>query len=231
MVLAQMAFAAAAGFATATLAAVAFRAYRMRRGNAALASAVDRDRDNTYRIFAMSRLRPDLVMMGDSLTCAAPWHELLAPMRVANRGLGGAGTKAIIQHLDQIIDQRPHAAYLLVGVNDLAMQASPREIGENVSVILSRLSAAGIATLASPIFPVCEKSQTSLNNEAIEAANQEIRKAIRACGSVLVDVPMADADGCLKPEYSQDGLHLTAAGYAAWRDALEPACRGAKPQS
>ena len=34
-----------------------------------------------------------------------------------------------------------------------------------------------------------------------------------------------DADGVLAPEYTDDGVHLTPAGYAAWLSVLEPDLR------
>jgi lysophospholipase L1-like esterase len=211
-----------AGFVLAVILMFLARAYRMRRGSQRQAAAVVDNRANNFRIFALSRIRPDLVMLGDSLTNSAPWHELLDGLRVANRGLGGMTTGEILDYLDDVIAQKPRTAFLLAGINDITIKVPPETIGANIEQILTRLRQAGISTLVSPVFPVTSPLPgfPHITNDVIAAANRAIVAAAARTGAKLVHIPLSDDDGALRKEFSQDGLHLTAAGYAVWRDAL-----------
>jgi lysophospholipase L1-like esterase len=63
----------------------------------------------------------------------------------------------------------------------------------------------------------------------MRAANQLVRDYVRTDDRLAyVDVftPMLDASGQPRRElYLEDGLHMTAAGYAIWRDLIAPLIR------
>jgi lysophospholipase L1-like esterase len=63
----------------------------------------------------------------------------------------------------------------------------------------------------------------------MRATNQLVRDYVSTDNKLAyVDVftPMLDASGQPRPElYLEDGLHMTPAGYAIWRDLIAPALR------
>jgi lysophospholipase L1-like esterase len=65
--------------------------------------------------------------------------------------------------------------------------------------------------------------------DQMRSANQLVRDYVRTDNRLsYVDVfaPMLDASGQPRRElYIEDGLHMTPAGYAIWRDLIAPAIR------
>ncbi|WP_244483679.1 GDSL-type esterase/lipase family protein, partial [Methylobacterium sp. Leaf91] len=85
-----------------------------------------------------------IIMLGDSLTEQGNWARRFFPLDVRNRGVGGEGAGDLLRRLDRVIEERPAAVFLMVGVNDLKSGASPEATMQAISAISSRLRDAGI---------------------------------------------------------------------------------------
>jgi lysophospholipase L1-like esterase len=175
-------------------------------------------------VFALSRLdHAAVVMLGDSITEAAPWDELTSCRSIANRGVGGDTTAGVLARLDGVLRLRPRAVFLMIGVNDIALGVARSATLANYRVILDRLNAANLHTFVAYVLPLARSHAKWRNNAAITSLNDEIGGLIAgrpATGAVDLRPLVRNGDGYLREDLSYDGLHPNARGYAIWRDAI-----------
>lgn len=157
------------------------------------------------------------------------WDSLaadMAPIAVLNRGFGGAWLRDVLHYADRVIlPYRPRVVVIYAGENDLgSWWARPGLIVERFQQLVERLRQndprlpiLALAIKPSPYFAARLERQ------------QEVNRRLRAyCeatpGLRFIDVasPLLDAEGRPRPELYRDGLHLNAAGYALWRERVQP---------
>jgi lysophospholipase L1-like esterase len=181
-------------------------------------------RDFRRDVFALSRLdTAAVVMLGDSITEAAPWDEITSCRSIANRGVGGDTTAGVLGRLEGVLKLRPRAVFLMIGVNDIALGVAREQTLANYRGILDRLNAANLQTSVAYVLPLARSHAKWRNNAAIASLNEGIGGLIAGRpGTSAVDLrPLVRNDkGDLREDLSYDGLHLNAKGYAIWRDAI-----------
>lgn len=152
------------------------------------------------------------------------WDSLLADFPeypVVNRGFGGSTMTACSWFFWRLVRPlAPRTLVLYAGDNDLADGDSPENVLSQLGYLLSQLDDcrpdARLALLTVKLSP----ARLHLAPR-IAAVNEGYRSIVaRRRGAVLVDVHAAMlSDGRPQPEhYQADGLHLSSAGYAVWRD-------------
>src|ERR1700738_5511404 len=77
-------------------------------------------------LFALSRVRPEIIMLGDSLTEMGIWAELLEGLSVVNRGISGDDSAGGLRRLPEVLGRHPRVICLEIGSNDL-QKAVPTE--------------------------------------------------------------------------------------------------------
>jgi len=160
------------------------------------------------------------------------WPTLAADfpgVDLLQRGFGGAELSDVIRYAPRIVlPYRPRLIVLYAGDNDLAAGKSAtavfREYEAFVALVRRSLPETRVAYIA--IKP--SGSRWALVDKMREA-NDLIRRHAAADPRLLfVDVftPMLGPDGKPREElFVEDRLHLSAAGYALWRDILGPIVR------
>lgn len=176
-------------------------------------------RDQNAAVRAQPAQARRVVFMGDSITQG--WAlEKLAPGFV-NRGISGQTTpQMLLRFRADVLALQPQAVVILAGTNDLAGNtgpATPAMVEDNIAsmaelahghqirVVLGALVPAAAYPWAPGIRPAA----------AIHEINQWLQAYAARQGHVFVDfhTPMAEADGSLRRDYSEDGVHPNAAGY------------------
>lgn len=124
-----------------------------------------------------------------------------------------------------VLDRRPHVAVILGGTNDLGWNAAPQEIMRNLMNMFEEARRAGIrpvpVTVPSlrPTGEVTGSEGGALIRDHLDrraALNRLIQDYARSHGLPCVDLFTATAEAgtsWLAEAYSNDGLHLTTAGY------------------
>lgn len=137
-----------------------------------------------------------------------------------NRGINGELTDNMVSRFaHDAIDPRPDVVVILGGSNDLGWGVEPSSVAEN---LLSMYKDA----LENRIQPVaCTVPSVLGFDEGIQPRlelNRLIREYSVALGIVCVDIFSATSDpsGRLRREYSNDGLHLSPAGYESMAEAI-----------
>ena len=165
------------------------------------------------RVEGFSTFKPaaDVVFIGDSLTDRAEWAEIFPGVHVANRGLSGDDTAGLLQRLDGIPMARK--SFLMIGINDLSRGVSVDEVFANYTKI--------VAALPGEVYVQSTIECNARLDAGCPLANvRSLNARLRTLPNFIdLNASMSDADG-LKAIYTLDGVHLNAAGYMAWRDAI-----------
>ena len=153
---------------------------------------------------------------------------VMAPLRVVNRGFGGAQFSHVLHNLERVVvPHAPRAVVVYAGDNDLA--EGPGKDAERVFADYREFVAGLHARF--PDLPVYflaikpsiqrwarwpEMRRANAQVEAWSAEHEEL-------GYLDVAAPLLGGDGEPRGEFFVfDGLHLSDAGYAAWADVVRP---------
>ncbi len=177
-----------------------------------------------------------VLFLGDSITEGWSWggnreiwDERFGAWNPANFGIGGDQTQHVLWRIEngELDGIAPRAVVLLIGVNNIEYPAEEIRAGvlavvERVREKLpaSRLLLLGIfPTGADPSDPIVadKRRKIALVNESLAALADGDRVRYLDLGPRL-----ASPDGTLDPTIFPDALHLTAAGYRIWADAIAP---------
>ena len=174
--------------------------------------------------FVHNPIQPgDIVFLGDSITDGARWRELFPDLPVKNRGINADTTSGVLDRLDDILTGHPAAVCLLIGTNDLPwfQYHSNADILNTYEKILKRFQSETPETMVfvQSILPRerrYAKRILSLNGHLEALAN-------RYDYTYLNLFPhFAGPKGEIRPDFTNDNLHLMAAGYARWVEILKP---------
>ena len=181
--------------------------------------------------------RRRIVFMGDSIT--EFWDGLAgfesAATRVLNRGIRGQNSsQMLLRFQDDAISLRPALIVLLCGSNDLRSyvgeaasvgEGALERIHRNVTSMVDIASSRGVKMLLSSLPPVDPRHPVHRDPQWIQRINAALAALASARSLEFVDYhgALVDGQGCLPGEYSEDGVHPNAPGYARMREALAAA--------
>jgi lysophospholipase L1-like esterase len=210
---------------------------------AAFAGAADRvdewARLSVYRE-ANAQLGPSsptrVVFVGDSITEGwAGQASFKTNPDFVGRGIGGQTLpQMLVRFRADAIELKPAVIHLMGGTNDVAENTGPEsdaQIQGYVTSMVELARANGIKVVLASIPPASDFSWRKGLNPAprIKRLNAWYRDYARRQGLVYVDYAsvLATSDGGMKPEFSEDGVHPNAAGYAAMQPLAIAAIRQA----
>jgi lysophospholipase L1-like esterase len=166
--------------------------------------------------------KPVTAFVGDSITAAGAWEDWFPELDTRNFGVNGDTTDGLLERLDAVIESDPQTIVLLIGTNDLAERRGVERIVRNIESALVRLhqDLPDARILLQSVLP-----RGAEYAENVRAINRHIWQFAATQRVHYLDLwpVLALADGELNPEFSDDRLHLTAAGYDAWLSELRPA--------
>lgn len=178
---------------------------------------------------SMPDQQQEIVFVGNSITEMGEWQELLPGLPVVNRGISGDVTYGVLARLDEVLKSKPAKIFLLSGVNDMKRGIPVDTIAKTIGRILIkvRMESPGTKLYLQGLLPVNEgmlaAQYSKVKNVLIIGLNQKLRALADIHGCQYVDLApaLADADGQLKKEYTQDGLHLWPQAYIKWVNLLK----------
>jgi lysophospholipase L1-like esterase len=148
---------------------------------------------------------------------------------VLNRGFGGSEAGDVAQFAERIVvPYRPPVVVFYAGDNDLNAGKTPAQVLAAFQSFVGTMhrDLPGTRVVFVSIKPSIARWGIV---DKMRAANSLVRDYARTDSRlVYVDVftPMLNASGQPRPElYLEDGLHMTPAGYAIWRDLIAPVIR------
>ncbi len=173
--------------------------------------------------FALSRTASaDIVFLGNSITYGGNWSELLGRERIVNRGIGGDNTVGMLHRMQYVYHLTPKYCFIMAGINDLYADAPVGIILSNYSRILDTLQKHGITPVIQSTLHVNPKwKRAAEKNFQVTELNSRLKELAEQRSIAFIDVnAVLSVEATLQDEFTTDGVHLTAAAYARWRDLL-----------
>ncbi|CAN5187749.1 hypothetical protein BH09ACT5_BH09ACT5_01860 [soil metagenome] len=167
-------------------------------------------------------IRSSIAFVGDSITNHGDWEAWFPDRLTHNLGVSGNTTDEVIERLDSIVELHSDAVVLLIGTNDLGQRKSVEHLVRNVEFLLVTLrrELPGTRMLVQSIMP-----RGADFADRVRDANRHLRQFAPSVNAQYLDLwPALAGDGDeILPEFSDDKVHLTPAGYEAWLSELRPA--------
>jgi lysophospholipase L1-like esterase/glycerophosphoryl diester phosphodiesterase len=170
----------------------------------------------------------DIIFLGNSITAGVDWNELLGRNDVRNRGISGDISFGVLERLSEVTEGKPAKVFILIGINDISRNVPDSFIVRNYRLMVSRIKAESPRTQIyfQTLLPVNNEFTQFKNHYNKDAhilfVNDELRKLAAKEKITLTDLypRFLNADKKLDSKYTQDGLHLNAAGYKVWKEIL-----------
>lgn len=175
----------------------------------------------------------DIIMLGNSLTDGAEWYELFDNCHVKNRGIVGDIIPGFFERLEPILKGQPRKIFIMGGVNDISHGVSADSIVSAMTQVVTTIQA------RCPKTEIYVQSMLPFNNDVrlwkllkgreqvVVDGNKGLESMCQRLGVTFINLyPLfVGENGKMKPEYTNDGLHLMGGAYLIWRDALLPYIR------
>ena len=175
----------------------------------------------------------DIIMLGNSLTDGAEWNELFDNCHVKNRGIVGDIIPGFFERLEPILKCQPRKIFIMGGVNDISHGVSADSIVSAMTQVVTTIQA------RCPKTEIYVQSMLPFNNDVrlwkllkgreqvVVDGNKGLESMCQRLGVTFINLyPLfVGENGKMKPEYTNDGLHLMGGAYLIWRDALLPYIR------
>jgi lysophospholipase L1-like esterase len=171
--------------------------------------------------YTLSRVENPIILVGDSITEASTLPRTLCGHGIVNAGLNGASTASDLgTWLIEALDGR-RAALIVVslGTNDALKARSMQAFEPSYAALLDQLAKVTdhLAVLSIPGIdvrgPMTEKMQLEAMGR-IDGFNAVLPALAAKGGAGFIALPT------LPNPHTIDGVHLDAAGYLAWDDAI-----------
>ena len=173
----------------------------------------------------------DIILLGNSITNGAEWHEFFNNTNLKNRGISGDICQGVYDRLEPITNGKPNKIFLMIGVNDIARDTSIDSVAVGIERIIDKIKVDSPRTkiYVQSILPLNEDAEMFLSHTKryleIPLLNKTIEKIAHEKCVTYIDVysslviPNTDQ---LDLQFSNDGLHLLGAGYVKWVEVLKP---------
>lgn len=175
----------------------------------------------------------DIIMLGNSLTDGAEWNELFDNCHVKNRGIVGDIIPGFFERLEPILKGQPRKIFIMGGVNDFSHGVSVDSIVSAMTQVVTTIQ------VRCPKTEIYVQSMLPFNNDVrlwkllkgreqvVVDGNKGLESMCQRLGVTFINLyPLfVGENGKMKPEYTNDGLHLMGGAYLIWRDALLPYIR------
>jgi len=159
---------------------------------------------------------PRVVFLGDSITDGWRFGDYFSGRDFINRGISGQTTLQMLgRFLADVVGPHPKAVVVLGGTNDIARGIAPQAIEDNLTMIGDLARAHGIRPVFASLLPVNGEVDKARPTAVIRQVNKWLQDYCRREGFVYLDyfTALADTNGRLPADLSDDGLHPNAKGY------------------
>ncbi|WP_162304879.1 GDSL-type esterase/lipase family protein [Sphingobacterium olei] len=163
-----------------------------------------------------------IVFLGNSLTDAGKWNDIIPGQPVLNRGISGDISYGVFARLDEVVRHQPKKVFLMIGINDLKRGVPTENIVQNYIRIVRIIQQESPKTIIylNSILPVNPskliESFKAVKNSDIEILNDGLKSIAQNQKSIhFVDLHQifADDNGDLKADVTPDGIHLEVFAY------------------
>lgn len=175
-------------------------------------------RRHRYDGFKTHKLTSEnIVFLGNSITNMHEWWEAFGNANIVNRGVNGAETPIMLEHLEATLAGRPKKIFFMMGTNDLGTRGmnDPAFVAKSVRTALKRCKNESPETeiYFQSILPCTTNGVKDVKH--IPITNDSIKKLCQEYGATYIDL-YDDLTDIVNMKISYDGTHLTMSGYRTW---------------
>lgn len=171
----------------------------------------------------------DIVFLGNSITDGGEFNELFGMDNILNRGIRSDLITGVEKRLGQVTAGKPAKIFLLIGINDVSHGHSVDELARRYERLVKKIREEAPATrlYLQSVMPVNNSfgryKALKGKEKTIVGLNERIKDIAGRHGATYVDLwpGLADADGNLNRDFTNDGLHLNGRGYRVWTHSIE----------
>ena len=159
-----------------------------------------------------------ILLLGDSLLADHDWQARLPSYKVENLAVPGAQAPDLLGSLATLSSPTrvPEIIVVMIGTNDL-LQDNDLYLQQLKQILINLSNTYPAAeTLVCSLLPM---DLPHLPANAVSSLNHHIEALTMRTGCCFLDLHKRFL-GAKKPLFQEDGVHLTAAGYAIWERAL-----------
>ena len=181
--------------------------------------------------------QPVVVFFGDSRAADWPAPDQINNVTFVNRGIGNQTTAQILGRFQaHVTPLQPQIIVIQAGINDLKTiplfpdqkETIIRNCRANLEQIIELSLATGSRVVVTTIFPLGKLpvERRPFWSDDVALAINDVNSFIETLASDQVTIfhtedVLANSDGIVDPQYSQDFLHLNPTGYAALNEAID----------
>ena len=149
-----------------------------------------------------------------------------------NRGIGGQTTpQMLVRFGADVLATKPAVVVILAGTNDIAGNSARRSGGDQATPRAPEGPIHGVRASGESLLPVSDDKKDTAGQPLVRttgrparsAAHELVEAITRSRATYLIISALADPSGRLRPEWTDDGLHPNAAGYAVMAPLAEKA--------
>ena len=180
-----------------------------------------------------NQVHKNVVLLGDSITEGFTLKDYLPGRRVINRGIGGdiigndaapGDKRGLLNRLNEsVFDCAPTHLFILIGINDIGQGHTPEQVEKGYRELLIKIRERmpQLKIYVQSLLPT--RDRFDKHNPAILDANERLKKVASEFNCEYLDLhtAMADDEGKLKADWTNDGLHIKEPAYKAWAEIVE----------
>ena len=190
---------------------------------------------NSFTVQNLNLSKGQIVFIGDSITDLYPLDNYYTDLSLAtyNRGIGGDTTDGVLNRMKvSLYDLSPSKIVLMIGINDVNGGRTNEYILSNYNKILNQIKTnlgsaqvfcMSVLPLNTGIEAYFDRDVSALNNQVMEL-NFGIKQLALDYSYTFVNLfnEVCSANYELRPELTDDFIHLNANGFQIWTDVLKP---------
>ncbi|MCI5054982.1 MAG: GDSL-type esterase/lipase family protein [Flavobacteriales bacterium] len=180
--------------------------------------SVRKDLDELY---CNNQFKSEIVFLGNSITEAADWNELLG-LNIANHGVGGQTLSQMLGRVDNVIKEEPKYVFIMGGINDIYQNVPIEESYKTYLAVIKVLRDHNITPIIqSTLYVSSSEKEFERKNALVKELNTLMSEYCIGDTLIYVDINSKLSDNVeLLEKYHTDGIHLTAFGYDVWSKEL-----------
>ncbi len=164
--------------------------------------------------------RPDLVLLGASITSDWDLKQYFPDKTILNRGIDGQFSgQLMLRFKRDVLDPRPEAVVIKLCEMNFGHDIPIQVTKDNMEMMLMLSRAADLPVYLISVIPVSKtfdraKEDRELNVQ-IGEFNEWLKQLAEKTGNTFIDIasPLSDETGSLRDGYTTDGVHLNQKGY------------------
>lgn len=172
----------------------------------------------------------DIIFLGNSITDGGEFAELFDNPNVKNRGINSDVIGGVKKRLSHIVKGHPDKIFLLIGINDISHNLTVAQLISQYEDLVKEIRKASPPTTlyVQTVMPINNEFKRYKNligkEQTLKKMNEGIKRVAESNNAIFIDLwpVLADQDGKLHKNFTNDGLHLNGKGYKAWAEFLRP---------